>query len=127
MANEKKKKLHIARVPYTGTAVLTKCGRKKNTGHFTNPNAKLCPQCVALAEADGLDVEMTWTGDHWRVKADPPQLELVTKSGMSAIVDRNDPEALPVYLTHDRLEYALGDQTMQDLWFTHGPQPELTQ
>lgn len=111
-----KKKLHTARVPAYGIDVMTTCGLKKQTGNFTNPDAKLCQRCINLNEANGLDVRMVWANDHWRVMADPPQLELVNKGSRSALVDRNDPEAGIVYLTHDDIEAAMGPVAMRAIW-----------
>ncbi len=138
MDNTKKKKLHLTRIPGYGTSVLTKCGRNKNTGTFTNPNAKLCPQCVALSEEDGLTVKMTWKPNtvtdasganiggydvgRWIVSATPPMLE---RQG-NTIIDRNNPDAPPVLLDVNKV-LALADISLDDYYDVHGPrQGQLT-
>lgn len=128
MNNANKKKLHLARIPGYGTSVLTKCGRKRNTGTFTNPAAKLCKQCVALSAEDGLTVRMEWkmgsqTGEGvWSVSATPPMLERIG----GRIIDRNNPDAPPVYLDVDKV-LDLSGLSLDDYYDVHGPQQkELT-
>lgn len=122
-SNTKKRKLHLARIPAYGTSVLTKCGRKKNTNEtegFTNPSAKLCEQCNNLATEEGLTVHLSWKGDinggTWSIRATPPMLERVGNT----IIDRNNPDAAPVYIETDKL-LALSQLSLDDYYDVHGP------
>lgn len=119
------KKIHLSRIG----GELTKCGRMfkvQSDGTipsrwFVNPDAKLCVQCENLAAADGLAVNMTWEGGHWRIAATPPQLMLATSGINTVIRDQNDPEAPPVVITHDKLEAVLGDDGLSLLYEAYKP------